>query len=445
MSDKNKVIWSEGLFLRPQHFQQQERYFERFVEGRTRGIRPHAWGFEELEIDRDLLGIGKLAVKRASGVFPDGTPFAIPEQDPSPTPLDVQPNQRDAPVSLAIPVRRPGALDCERQPSPDGVVRNAIGEIDLRDVTLDSATTALVEIGSLRCRLLAGSSSTEDFACIPLAHILECRTDRRVLLDDRFMPTVLGAKACDPLDSFLTELLGMLRQRGEALATIVSGAGRGVAEMADFLKLQAINRYEPLIQHFTQLAGLHPEDLYRWLLVLAGDLATLSGAERRRPAVFPSYQHENLRASFEPLIAALRAYLAVEGISTVVSIPVELRQPNVYLARVADASLFDSAVFYLAAKADIPIDQVRREFPQMATLAPAVRLKALVEGHHPGLQLSPLPQLPPRLPYHSGSAYFEVARNSALWADLKGSGAFGLFVREGFPNLSLEMWAIRGH
>jgi type VI secretion system protein ImpJ len=31
MSAYNKVLWSEGLFLRPQHFQQQSRFIERFL------------------------------------------------------------------------------------------------------------------------------------------------------------------------------------------------------------------------------------------------------------------------------------------------------------------------------------------------------------------------------------------------------------------------------
>ena len=33
MSDKNKVVWSEGLFLRTQHLQQQDRYTEGLVRG----------------------------------------------------------------------------------------------------------------------------------------------------------------------------------------------------------------------------------------------------------------------------------------------------------------------------------------------------------------------------------------------------------------------------
>ena len=51
MTDNNKVVWSEGLFLRPQHLQQQERYLERFVELRAGSLRPYTWGFSELELE----------------------------------------------------------------------------------------------------------------------------------------------------------------------------------------------------------------------------------------------------------------------------------------------------------------------------------------------------------------------------------------------------------
>ncbi|WP_447531943.1 hypothetical protein, partial [Pseudomonas aeruginosa] len=30
MSLDSKVVWSEGMFLNPQHFQQQDRYIERY-------------------------------------------------------------------------------------------------------------------------------------------------------------------------------------------------------------------------------------------------------------------------------------------------------------------------------------------------------------------------------------------------------------------------------
>src|ERR1700676_2597700 len=111
MSGDSKVVWSEGLFLRPQHFQQQERYLEAYVEGRVAPLCADGWGFEELELDRDVLTIGKLSIRRARGVFPDGTPFSIPDRDPPPAPLEISAELRNARVYLALPLRRGGALD----------------------------------------------------------------------------------------------------------------------------------------------------------------------------------------------------------------------------------------------------------------------------------------------------------------------------------------------
>jgi len=55
MSLSNKVVWSEGLFLQPQHFQQQDRHFERYIEARCQALIGYSWGFTELELERDLL------------------------------------------------------------------------------------------------------------------------------------------------------------------------------------------------------------------------------------------------------------------------------------------------------------------------------------------------------------------------------------------------------
>ena len=59
MSWNNKVVWSEGLFLQPQHFQQQDRYFERLVEGRTAPLLGYSWGFCSIELNRNSAKLGK--------------------------------------------------------------------------------------------------------------------------------------------------------------------------------------------------------------------------------------------------------------------------------------------------------------------------------------------------------------------------------------------------
>jgi type VI secretion system protein ImpJ len=66
-----------------------------------------------------------------------------------------------------------------------------------------------LEVSALRSRLLLATEPHEDFACIPLAHIQECRSDRLITLDERFMPTVLNIQQAPRLATFLTELQGL--------------------------------------------------------------------------------------------------------------------------------------------------------------------------------------------------------------------------------------------
>jgi len=69
MSQNNKVIWTEGMFLRPQHFQQQDRNFQNWIETRCSGLQIYSWGLTILELDQPLLALGKIALTSCRGVF----------------------------------------------------------------------------------------------------------------------------------------------------------------------------------------------------------------------------------------------------------------------------------------------------------------------------------------------------------------------------------------
>jgi hypothetical protein len=99
----HKVVWQEGMLLRPQHFQQNDRYYDYQLKTRTQKLDSYAWGFFELEIDRQFLNMGKLVVSKASGILPDGTLFDIGAER-EPLALDVPPNTGNTPVYLALPL-----------------------------------------------------------------------------------------------------------------------------------------------------------------------------------------------------------------------------------------------------------------------------------------------------------------------------------------------------
>lgn len=443
MSDNNRVVWSEGLFLRPQHFQQQERYLEAYVQGRAAALRPHSWGLTELEIERDLLAIGKLGLRRARGIFPDGTPFVMPDVDPLPSPLEIGTQLRDQVVHLAVPVRKSGATLSTRTDGSGELTRYRSRDFQARDVMSDLPSAVDLEVAALNSRLMPQTEPAEDFAQIPVAHVIECRADKQVILDDRFIPTVMTCRAAPRLATFLSELQGLLHQRGEALAARAVASGRGgAAEIADFLMLQAINRYEPVVTHLAATASCHPEDLYRLALEITGDLSTLT-ATARRPAQFPGYRHETLRASFEPVIAALRATLIVVLEQNAVAIPLAQKKYGISVGVVPDLTLFDTAMFVLAARADLPSEEFRRRFPQQLKIGPVERIQNLVNLQLPGIGIQAMAVAPRQIPYHAGFAYFELDRSSELWRPLKTSGGIAIHQSGELPGLTLEFWAIR--
>lgn len=444
MSENNRIVWSEGLFLRPQHFQQQERHLESWIEGRAGSLRPYAWGFTELEIERDLLAIGKLGLRRARGVFPDGTPFAMPDNEPLPAPLEIGTQLRDQVIHLAVPLRKSGALQSTRAGTGAELTRYRTRDQDARDVTTDSAMATELEVAALNTRLMAQSEPADDFARIPLAHVVECRADRQVVLDDRFIPTALKTSAASRLTTFLLEMQGLLHQRAEALAARAVASGRGGAsEIADFLMLQIINRYEPVVAHLASSPSLHPEELYRLTLEVTGELSTLT-ATSRRPPQFPTYRHDALRATFDPVINALRASLSVVMEQNAIPIPLAHKKFGISVAGVADPSLFDTAAFVLAARADVPSEDLRRRFPAQVKIGSVEKIRDLVNLQLPGIGLQAMAVAPRQIPYHAGFAYFELDRASEQWRSLKGSGGIAIHQSGDFPNLAMELWAIRG-
>ena len=67
MSWNAKVHWSEGLFLRPHHLQQADRYLENALESRTRYVTPYPYGFAAVETSRRAMEqtLSTNAVQRA--------------------------------------------------------------------------------------------------------------------------------------------------------------------------------------------------------------------------------------------------------------------------------------------------------------------------------------------------------------------------------------------
>lgn len=444
MSINNRIVWSEGMFLRPQHFQQQDRFIERFVDGRCHALRAYDWGFSALKIDMGQLAIGKLNVTEARGIFQDGTPFNLPDDDELPLPLDVATGVTNQIVYLALPLRRPEASEFDSEATPDGLARYRLGYREVRDNNAGYDGRYPVQIGNLRPRLMLASEERSGYLCLGVANIIEVRADKTIVLDENYIPVVLQSATTSVLGGFVRELQGLLHTRGEALASRVAGAsqGAGVAEVADFMLLQTINRYEPLLQHLAVDASLHPESLFGLCLQLMGDLSTFYRKEKR-PPVIPDYQHDDLRQCFIPLIGELRKLLSMVLEQNAIQIPLNKHSAAVYYSGRPDVKLLESAIYILAANAQVSSEMLRSHFPPQVKIGPVEEITQLVQSALPGIAIHALPVAPRQLPYHAGYSYFELDKQSPYWKKMMESGGFALHIGGNFPGLELEFWAIK--
>ena len=445
MSQDNKVIWTEGMFLRPQHFQQQDRNFQNWVETRCSGLQTYSWGLTKLELDQQMLTLGKIALVFCQGVFPDGTPFCIPDQNSLFAPLEIPPDTKNEIIYLSLPVRRTAGKELTWDNNMDELSRYRLKEIDVKDThTQFDQDNVTIQSAELWIRLRLSSQNQDAFVTIPIAKIIEVKTDKQIILDNSFIPTCLNAGASNQLIGYSKEIEGMLHHRGEAIGQRLGSPGAGgAAEIVDFLYLQIINRYEPLFSHFNSLTQLHPERLFSNLILMLGELSTITQTNHR-PIALPAYIHENLTQSFEPVIAALRKALSWEPSYRAIPIPLEEHQQQIRTAIIADRQLLNTADFILAVNAEMSTDKLRTNLPRQITIATREKLYDLVHSQVPGIKLNALAVAPRQIPFHKGMMYFELDKNHSLWKELEKSGTIAMHFSGDYPGLELEFWAIRG-
>lgn len=445
MSWDNKVVWTEGMFLRAQHFQQFDRYVEKLVRGRVAGVRAHSWGFTELQINRELLTTGKFAVTTCRGVLDDGTPFNVPEDADHPPPLDLPENTRNCVVYLALPIRQPGRFEIAANGQDEAAARYGAAEYETTDANAGAEGVARLRVGRLRLRYMLETEERAGYLCLGIARIVEVKADKSTVLDDKYIPTCLACSAAAPLASFLTELVGLLHHRGEHYAQLVAGTNqaKGVGDIADFLILLYLNRYEPVLAHHAPSADIHPEAFYSLCLQMAGELATYY-EPTKRPRTFAVYRHEDLQKTFTPLMVALR-WLMNQVIETnAVRLPLEDRKFGIRVHIINDRSLLTTSTFILAVKANMQAEALRRNFPQQVKIGPVEQIRELVNVALPGVTVRALPVAPRQIPFSVGAAYFELDKSSSYWKQLLNSQAFAIHLSSDFPQAEMEFWAIRG-
>ena len=438
----HKVIWQEGMLLRPQHLQHNDRYYHQQLN-QTRLLGGDAWGLLTLELNMQYLKLGKLVVNHASGVLPDGSLFDL-STAMEPLVLQVPTDAGKQGVYLALPLASGTCLDVRQPEQSDVLARYLSCEVEVGDSNVGVDARCRINCARPDLRLLLGEQPGDQrFVKLKVAQVLDATGEGGVILDTAFVPTFIFVQEHGYVASCLKEVVGLLASRGDAIAARIRGESTAAGtQLGDFLMLQVINRTELELRHCLSQARVRPEAMFRALVSMLGELSTFA-SDSKRAHLDVHYQHADQGASFRGLMERVRAVLSVVLEQHAIELTLQPRQYGVLVCPVSELKLLGTATFILAATAQCDAEELRQRLPAHLKVGPVERIRELVNLHLAGIKVKPLPVAPRQIPFHAGKTYFMLDMSSRDIAQLEQSGGFAFHVGGEFAGLELNFWAIR--
>ncbi|HEV2214966.1 MAG TPA: type VI secretion system baseplate subunit TssK, partial [Terracidiphilus sp.] len=427
------------------HFQTQSRYFEDSMAFLAASLWREPWGLIHLEIDSKALRNGTGALLHASGIFPDGLPFEIPNSDPLPelrNLLDVFPST-DAvlPLYLTVPSRRDNGFDCDLG-SANGS-RFSPMQRTLRDET-NGIDEREIDLGQKNIRLSTEAELTPDLLSIPIARIL--RDGRgHLVCEEEFVPPCLTLGASEPLMLLVRRLLDAI---GEKSSTVARGArrhgrfeaGTGALDVANYWFLHALHSTIPPLQHLVATRHAHPEAVFVELSRLAGALCTF--AVDSDPRQLPKYDHRNPGPCFHALDAHIRRHLEIVVPSNTVTLDFQPLEPYIQAADVRDERCLRRARWIFGIRSSIGESDLLRLTPQLVKVCSSKFVPELVKRALPGMKLTHLSVPPTAIRAEADKQYFSVETSGPCWEHILQTRNVGVYVPGEIANPEFDLTVI---
>nr|WP_315189177.1 type VI secretion system baseplate subunit TssK [uncultured Albidiferax sp.] len=446
MNQTSKVLWGEGLFLRPQHFQRQDCYHEGRLHQTASALHPYAWGVGRLQVDQDALANNSLRLLELMVIFQDGEILKAPDDDDLPdavTLADLPPAQQSITYFAALPALKPFGGNFSVGANSSQSTRYTQTSRETPDLFTD-ATQAELTYLKKAVRLVSELEPRDAYVCLPVVRL------RRAVaggfeLDPNFVPPSLSIGSAPLIALKLRRLLDALQAKVNALYGHHREPSKNVVEfrsgdISSFWLLHTASTAYASLTHFQNHPMLHPERLFEQLLGLTGSLMTFS--KNYALGDLPAYQHQDPGPSFAKLDTIIRELLDTVISSRYFAIALSEAKPSYHHGMLDSGKIDERTAFYLAVSAGIPAVELIDIVPLRFKTGAPEDVEKFVLAAMPGVKLVYSPQVPAAVPVRPDTYYFAIESKGTMFDRMLQAQSICIYVPSGIRDLKLELLAV---
>ena len=427
MKNRHRVVWTQGMFLTPQHFQAQEQFFEEALDFRFNASNYANWGVTELEIDEKLTN-GFFRVDRCSGLMPDGEPIDIPGADEAPPSRTVTehfpPNRESLDVYLALPEKRAGARMVTISGAEEPPRTRYVAELQMRNDENLGNEEKEIQVARRTFRFLFEDEYRGGFTALRIAQIIRSPAGTPIV-NPKFVTPCLNLASSAYLSGLLLRQIEILATKSSALSAQGRQGSLSPSELMDFWLLQTVNSYIPELKHIWKTRRGHPEPAYIAMLRLAGALSVFS--KDARAENLPDYDHNDLGNCFTLLDQKIHELMGYFIKEKYVGVRLEPSDRFIWSGTVTEDAYFRDTQFYLSVSAKMGVDDLIRKVQAFVKVTSQEDVQRIVRNALPGLTLRHAPAPPSALKIQADHQYFHINQSGPLWDTLVKSRKVAVF------------------
>ncbi|MEJ0003746.1 MAG: type VI secretion system baseplate subunit TssK [Pararobbsia sp.] len=441
-----RPLWAKGVFMTPQHFQQQALWAQ-FADARTARIAsPDPWGVSRVAFDTQALSIHRLQLVSLDLRLPDGTLIDTETADRFPVARNLGdiPAQQEAAIVLAgLPLIDAQGGNCVEEDQKPARPRRFVREyLRVTDIHGEGEEEISVERHALA--LVFDFEEHSGYVTCPVGRLVR-NAQGRFEIDPAFVPPCLLLSASTQLTGRMNRLSEILSAKSASLAVRRRErsdqiADYAVADVALFWLLHSVNSTWPDLARLCQAPDQHPERLYGVLARLAGALLTFSTTETLQ--AIPPYDHRAPEPVFAELESLVRTLLDTVIPSRVVPVALERARDTVWVGKIQDERLVDGADYYLSVQSGLPAHALLEQLPRLCKAGAPDEVEQIVNSALPGIPLRAMSRLPAAIPIRIENQYFALDGAHPAFKRMVAARACQFYVPASLPDVSLELYAV---